>query len=206
MTSLNTWFQEELPDPAGEPQALKPIDDSLSLFGQGTLLPTWHYEHHAYSPLMRYKGDEAIGRLLALGDQPGSPYDGVALAYTNPTTGGHVLPTIACWIQILRPCERTQAHRHTSSAVYHVMAGRGHSVLNGERFDWGEHDIFILPNWTWHEHANASDTEPAILFSFGDTPVLQALDLYREQAYTDNRGHQPVLTTFGQRSGESTPG
>jgi gentisate 1,2-dioxygenase len=53
----------------------------------------------------------------------------------------------------------------------------------------------IFPPWAWHEHANEGD-EPAVLFSIQDTPVFEALGLYREEAYADNRGHQLVTSVF----------
>lgn len=191
--SLDAWFQEE---PQGREPNVPPakrLDDSLLKFGHGTLLPTWYQHGHAYSPLMRYRGQDALPHLLALTDEKGSPFDGVALAYVSPVSGGPVLPTIACWLQLLRPGERTRAHRHTSSAVYHVVSGRGYSVINGERFDWEEHDILALPNWAWHEHVNRSTVDPVILFSFTDAPVLDALDLYREEAFPENEGFQPII-------------
>ena len=35
-------------------------------------------------------------------------------------------------------------------------------------------------------------SEDACLFSFNDLPVMQALGLYREEAFGDNGGQQPV--------------
>jgi gentisate 1,2-dioxygenase len=49
-----------------------------------------------------------------------------------------------------------------------------------------------VPSWAWHEHANASDSEDACLFCLNDLPVMRALGLYREEAFGDNNGHQPV--------------
>jgi gentisate 1,2-dioxygenase len=80
------------------------------------------------------------------------------------------------------------------SAVYFVFEGRGATVIEGQRFDWRKGDLFVVPTWTWHEHASA-DGE-AILFSVHDTPVMQALGLYREQAYREHDGHQPVTGVF----------
>jgi gentisate 1,2-dioxygenase len=42
----------------------------------------------------------------------------------------------------------------------------------------------------WHEHANASESADACLFSFNDLPVMESLRLYREEAYGDNSGQQ----------------
>ena len=76
-------------------------------------------------------------------------------------------------VQVLRPGVRTQAHRHTSSAVYHVFRGSGYSVIDGQRLDWEAGDFLALPIWAWHQHGNDGD-EPAILFSITDLPTLEA--------------------------------
>jgi gentisate 1,2-dioxygenase len=110
-----------------------------------------------------------------------SPFDGVILEYTNPVTGGPTMPTIACHIQMLRPGERTRAHRHVCCANYHVIEGSGHSIVGGEKLEWEDKDVFTVPTWTFHEHVNTGD-RPAFLFSFTDAPVMKALDLYREEA------------------------
>src|SRR5262249_58669200 len=104
--------------------------------------------------------------------------------------------TVACWIQSLRPGERTRAHRHTGSAVYYVVRGAGETIIDGRRFAWSKGDILVLPSWALHEHANASMTDDAVLFSIQDRPVLEALGLYQEEALSDDGGHQAVTSTF----------
>ena len=42
----------------------------------------------------------------------------------------------------------------------------------------------------WHEHGNLSDRDDACLFTFTALPVMQALGLYREEAFGDNGGYQ----------------
>ncbi len=120
----------------------------------------------------------------------GSPYDGIMMQYVNPATGGPVMKTLGANIQLLRGGERTKAHRHTGSVVYTCAKGSGHSIIDGKRYDWGKSDIFVVPSWAWHEHANASEREDAVLFSFSDLPSMAALGLYREEAFTENGGHQ----------------
>ena len=78
-----------------------------------------------------------------------------------------------------------QAHRHTSTSIYHAFRGSGTSVINGEKFHWQKGDTFIVPLWVWHEHANASTSEEAILFSMHDEPILKAFGLYREEGAND---------------------
>ena len=109
------------------------------------------------------------------------PFDGVALEYVNPLTGGPTLPTLSCWLQMLRPGERTQVHRHTSTTIFHAFRGSGTTVVNGKAIHWEKGDTFVVPLWSWHEHANRKSKEEAVLFSMHDTPVLKAFGLYREE-------------------------
>jgi gentisate 1,2-dioxygenase len=176
--------------------ASKPDNGSVRLHGRAGLAPTWVKERPRSSPLLLYSWETTWQALRALGDVAGDPHDGIALEYTHPQTGGAVLPTMACWIQMLRPGERLTAHRHTGSAVYHVVQGDGETIVDGCRFAWGKGDVIALPSWALHEHANLSPTEPAVLFSIQDRPVLDALGLYREEALADGGGHQAVTSTF----------
>jgi gentisate 1,2-dioxygenase len=174
----------------------KPNNASARLHGHAGLRPTWVTERPRSSPLLLYSWEKTWQSLLALGDFPGDAHDGIALEYTHPQTGGALLPTMACWIQMLRPGERTRAHRHTGSAVYYVAQGEGETIIDGCRFAWAKGDIITLPSWALHEHANLSARDAAVLFSIQDRPVLEALGLYREEALAENDGHQSVASTF----------
>ena len=131
-----------------------------------------------YSPVFHYGWQESHESLKR--STRGSEFDAQVYEYTNPLTGGPVMPTLGAQLQRLRPGERTRSHRHTGSVIYQVAMGRGWSVIDGRRFDWQEKDIFALPSWAPHSHANASSTEDAVLFSFDDLPTMKALGLYRE--------------------------
>ena len=174
----------------------KPNNASVQLHGHVSLQPTWVKERAPASPLLLYSWDATWRSLRALWDATGDEHDGIALEYTHPQTGRSVLPTMACWIQMLRPGERTMAHRHTGSAVYYVAQGTGESIIDGCRFPWSKGDIITLPSWALHEHANGSTKDAAVLFSIQDRPVLDALGLYREEAFTENGGNQAVRSTF----------
>src|SRR5262245_35432516 len=109
----------------------KPNNASVQLHGHAGLQPTWVKERAQASPLLLYSWDATWRSLRALWDAKGDEHDGIALEYTHPQTGRSVLPTMACWIQMLRPGERTKAHRHTGSAVYYVAQGTGESIIDG---------------------------------------------------------------------------
>jgi gentisate 1,2-dioxygenase len=134
------------------------------------------------SPVWRYSGADARDGLDCLRrSSPPDPFDGYLLRYANPATGGDVLPTLGCRLQLLERGTQTRAHRHTASYVYHVAAGCGYSVIDGVRCDWEQGDTFAVPTWCWHEHA-APDGD-AVLFGFTDDPVLAALGLSREEQH-----------------------
>jgi gentisate 1,2-dioxygenase len=174
----------------------KPNNASAHLHGHAGLNPTWVKERPRSSPLLLYSWEKTWPSLTALRDFPGDRHDGIALEYTHPQTGGALLPTMACWIQMLRPGERLRAHRHTGSAVYYVVEGSGETIIDGCRFAWGRGDILVLPSWALHEHANLSARDAAVLFSIQDKPVLEALGLYREEPFRENDGHQAITSTF----------
>jgi gentisate 1,2-dioxygenase len=83
---------------------------------------------------------------------------------------------------MLRPGEKQRAHRHTSTSIYHAFRGSGTTTINGQPFRWEKGDTFIVPLWSWHEHAALSSQEEAILFSLHDEPILKAFGLYRVEA------------------------
>jgi gentisate 1,2-dioxygenase len=158
----------------------KPVNGSQALYGHGKLTPTWTKERPLFSPLMLYSWEQTREALHDLRNHDGSPYDGICLEYTHAQTGGPVLPTMSCRVQMIRKGEKTKAKRVTGSSVFHVVQGRGRSVINGTAFDWEKGDIIALPSWAQHDFAN-SGGEEAILFSISDRPVLDALGLYREE-------------------------
>jgi len=171
-----------------------PVDDMTKTWGNPGLTPRGGNWQKGYSPMFKYEWAPTYESLQKLGScSDGSPFDGILMDYVNPVTNGPVMQTMGASMQLLRPGERTKAHRHTGSYLYHVAKGSGHSIINGQRFDWSEHDIFCVPSWAWHEHANASDRDDAVLFCLNDLPVMRAMGLYREQAFGENGGHQPLL-------------
>jgi gentisate 1,2-dioxygenase len=109
------------------------------------------------------------------------PYDGTLLRYINPATGGYTYPTMSCEIQLFNAKESTKPHRHTSTALYHVVKGQGRTKVGEGYLEWRQGDSFVVPLWQWHAHENLGGDE-AILFSMNDRPVMEALQLYREEA------------------------
>ncbi|HSH22012.1 MAG TPA: cupin domain-containing protein [Candidatus Caenarcaniphilales bacterium] len=180
------------------PQESQPVDKVLNgsvlKYGVGQLRPAWEKPTRDYPPLMTYKWADTERALVNLAAVDADPFDDVALEYTNPHTGGSVMKTFSCSIQMLRPGIHTRAHRHTGSSVYLAFEGHGATIIDGVRFDWGPGDMFVIPSWATHEHLNAASDERAILFAAHDTPLLRLVDKYRVEAAPEP--HQQVTANF----------
>jgi len=129
-----------------------------------------------------YKWRDTEPALQSMAKLPNSRdrFDGFLLEYRNPLTGGPAMTTIQCAVQLMPAKQETDAHRHTSTVMYHVFRGRGTTEIGEQRFDWQQGDSFVVPLWYRHRHTNSS-SEEAMLFSMSDAPTLKALDLYREE-------------------------
>ncbi|MGP9631171.1 cupin domain-containing protein [Halomonas sp. AOP42-C1-46] len=171
-----------------------PVNDSPATFGGPGLRPVNEPWNKAYSPLFRYSWASTYEALVNYSKvAEASPYDGFLMEFMNPLTGGPVMSTMGAQMQLLRPGEHTKSHRQVGSFVYQVAKGKGYSVIGGKRFDWQERDIFVVPTWMYHEHVNLSDSDDACLFAFNDLPTMRSLGLYREEAFGDNDGYQPLV-------------
>jgi gentisate 1,2-dioxygenase len=100
-----------------------------------------------------------------------------ALVNSDLGPNGGVSPGVDVSINVLRPGERTVPHRHTSSVVSHVARGHGHSVIGGQRVEWGPGDVFTTPGWLPHVHVAADDSEPVMRVAFSDAPLLRRLGI-----------------------------
>jgi gentisate 1,2-dioxygenase len=174
MRMLRTTFQE--PHPAEDVRLYNsPVDTTLR--NPGLLAPPGQ---PLKSLVYKWPGTRrALNEML-----PGSesPFDGKCLEYRNPVTGGSTFPTFSCWIQLLDINKLTEEHRHTSNQLYYAVEGNGVTEVEGETLEWQAGDFFVVPNWSWHRHKNASASEPAILFSTTDRPLHEAIGVYREES------------------------
>jgi gentisate 1,2-dioxygenase len=143
----------------------RPEGNALARYGHN-LLPVDYQPSSPTSPIFSYPYDrtrEVLERLYRDGDV--DAWHGVKLRYVNPATGGWPMPTLATFMQYL-------------PAVYSVVEGTGRAVIDGQSFEFGPKDHFVVPSWkTFTLHAN----DDAVLFSFSDRPVQTALNILREE-------------------------
>lgn len=128
-------------------------------------------------PMMRYPWARTEAGLRRLAEHA----DGaVALDYVNPETGASCLPTMGFAAMMLIPGRAERPVLRSASAVFHVVAGTGVSVVNGERHAWGPKDTFSAPPFATIEHAAGGDG-PAFLVRIHDAPLQESLGYYEER-------------------------
>jgi gentisate 1,2-dioxygenase len=135
------------------------------------------------SPLFSYPIDRTLEALAALERHaPIDDWDGMKLAYINPTTGGSPMPTMATFMQRLPAGFVGKPYRHTDGVVFSVVQGRGKVRITGVTsehvFDFQPRDHFVVPSW---HHIEFSSELGCTLFSFSDLPIHKALGIHREE-------------------------
>jgi gentisate 1,2-dioxygenase len=130
----------------------------------------------AHSPKYRYAG-EATRRLLAA--LPAGADGAHTLRYTNPATGGAVMPALDCYAVRLPKGMTTRPKRTTCNMICLVVSGSGRSTVGEHTFDWGQHDVFSIPHWSFASHT-AKDGD-AQLFIVSDKSAFERLELLQEE-------------------------
>jgi len=175
--SFNILFFEDSATP--EQPITKQTGESLSRLGFARA-PKRDESHRRGVPF-RYAWKETHAALRAIGEHDRDPYDGRLLRYVNPATGGYTYPTMSCEVQLFKGKETTRTHRHTTTAIFHVVRGQGRTRVGDGYLEWRQGDTFVVPLWQWHAHENLANDE-AVLFSINDRPVMDSLQLYREES------------------------
>jgi gentisate 1,2-dioxygenase len=163
-------------------------DYSQAVYGQGGLMPRFVNHHRGIgmaSPMYVYRWEQTRTLLERFRDHEGSPYDGIAVEYIDPTTGRPPYRTMTFFGQMLRPGERTRPSQQNASLVCFPFEGSGHSLVGDKRLDWQPFDAVAVPGGEWCQHVNGSDKEPAILFTVSDEPTLKALGFYARFGKTE---------------------
>jgi gentisate 1,2-dioxygenase len=130
----------------------------------------------AHSPKYHYSGASTRRLLSAL---PAGRDGAHTMRYTNPATGGAVMPALDCYAVRLPNGVATRPRRTTCNMICLVVSGSGHSTVGEHTFHWSQHDVFSIPHWNFASHT-AADGD-ADLFIVSDKSAFESLDLFREE-------------------------
>ena len=131
------------------------------------------------SPIFSYPYERSRETLATMQKEGNpDPCHGWKMEFINPLTGGHAMPTIAAFIQLLPAGFATRAYRSTEGTVYSVVEGEGEATIGAERFAVGPRDAFVAPSW---HPVEIRAKKELVLFSFSDLPGQEAMGLWREK-------------------------
>lgn len=81
---------------------------------------------------------------------------------------------------------KTLGHRHTVEAVIYVLQGKGHSIIDGVRYDWAPGDFISVPMFSWHRHLNTGNQDFIYLAATtGPLSLALGLAVYEDERYPD---------------------
>jgi gentisate 1,2-dioxygenase len=112
------------------------------------------------------------------------PYEGTCVRYVDPRTGAPVLRTIDVRAQLIGAEQSTRAKRSTGGTLYCCLEGSGVTRAGDRELTWSERDIFVIPPWTWREHA--AESADAVLVAITDEPALDQLGLHAIEVVAEN--------------------
>jgi gentisate 1,2-dioxygenase len=72
------------------------------------------------------------------------------------------------YLQCLPPGSRSGLQKHPGDKVFFFLRGKGHTTIDGVRYDWGAEDLLILPirpEGVAYQHFNDDPSAPAFLFA-----------------------------------------
>ena len=166
---------------------------SERLWGHPGIAPVSRLGRTAGSPLLAYRWadtDAALTDQLEL-EREGEPNATVEpghalIRFTNPTTGGDVLPTIRVQFHRVARGTETAPAQETGSSVYQVFDGSGQVTVGNRAWSVSRGDLFVVPSWATisiRSDASPSDSDSGALdlFQFNDAPIFDALHLYRSR-------------------------
>lgn len=164
-------------------EASPPLSRAERLWAYPGLRPLSGLDDRINSPIAAYRWeytDRALTEQLLLEDDghPATVEQGhAAIRYTNPTTGGDVMPTLRAEFHRLRPGASTPVRHEVGSSVWQVFEGSGTVTLGDTEHQLATGDLFVVPSWVpWSLHANDGGFD---LFRFSDAPIIERLHFNR---------------------------
>jgi gentisate 1,2-dioxygenase len=182
INTMDTSFAENFPE--DEQPLARPVNYSPTHYG-GNVVPVGYEKKGHCSPIFNYpyaRTRETLEQMRKYDEW--DPCHGLKVQYIDPTTGDFAMPTIATFMQLLPKGFTSTPYRSTDGMVFSPVEGTGRTYINGQAFEWGPKDIFVVPSWCSYHHETDAD---AVLFSFSDRSAQSKLGLWREQ-----RGNDPV--------------
>jgi quercetin dioxygenase-like cupin family protein len=110
-----------------------------------------------------------------------SEYGAAIARFGEGKYGEGVLHQMDATLVEIPPGGTLPAHRHLAEEMIYIVAGKGYTNMwtgsgnDRKRYDWSASDVLSPSLNVWHEHGNASMTEPARFLSMTSTPLMKRI-------------------------------
>jgi gentisate 1,2-dioxygenase len=91
--------------------------------------------------------------------------------------GPGMTPGIRVTLEVLNPGEETVPIRHNSTQANFCIQGKGASIINGKRIDFGQYDTWNFPSMATYRHVNDSD-DLHVRFTYSNAPLLEKMNVH----------------------------
>jgi len=163
---------------AASQQTSRPEGDALARYGHNMLPMDLRQAPSDPTKVFVYPFTQTKEALEGIARTDADPHFGHKLRYVNPATGASPMPTIGAFAQWLPAGFETKPVRATDATVHVCLEGGGEARVGEETWRFAENDVLVVPSWQTLQLRADRD---ALLFSFSDRPVQQALGLWREE-------------------------
>jgi gentisate 1,2-dioxygenase len=107
------------------------------------------------------------------------------------------LKALEAHISELPPGGATKIHRHMCEALFYVLKGRGHSIMQAEgqlekQVEWHAGDLFFTPMFVWHRHVNVDLIEPVRYLEITTLPLMKAIGVWSIETAEEDANNQRV--------------
>ncbi len=163
-------------------ESMPHVSRSERLWSHPGLRPLVGLDAKTSSPIAAYRWehtDAALREQLSLEaegyaatTEPGH----AAVRYTNPTTGGDVMPTIRAEFHRLATGTQTATRRDVGSTVFQVFDGTAEITLGEDTRTLSTGDLVVVPSWVPWSLASDNGID---LFAFSDAPIMERLHFDR---------------------------
>lgn len=151
-------------------------DASLVEYRAAGLVPSRARSQARRYPMTRYpwvRTESVLREIAKYNDGPAE------VDYVNPETGADVLPVLGFTAMMLQAGQADRPPLRSMSQAFHVVRGRGRSVIDGRVIDWSAKDTFTAPPFAAIDH---QADEEAFLIRIHDRPLQDKLGYYEERA------------------------
>jgi gentisate 1,2-dioxygenase len=123
-------------------------------------------------------------KVLKAEEQKNEENRNITATYLISRDNGFYNTIIETFIGIIRPGEKSGMHRHMNEACIYILEGKGHSIIEDQRYDWKKGDAMHIPFFAWHQHFNDGNETVRFLAAI-PTELMRSMGIWKMEQKED---------------------